>query len=51
MEMTAFAAIHVQKVAVHLDGAAPGPESPDLGLGLIVSEEAGFAAPAAAVVF
>jgi len=49
--MTAFAAVTRQIPPVHLDRAALGAESPDLGLGLVVGEKAGLAGAATAVVF
>src|SRR5262245_41874283 len=48
--MTASTAIHVQESPVDLDRTTPGAKPLDLGLRLVVSEEAGFAGTAAAFV-
>jgi hypothetical protein len=52
VEMRAqLAAVRRQESAIDLDRGALGAESLDLGLSLVVRAKAGFAAPAAAVVF
>src|SRR5262245_13394725 len=48
VEMAACAAVGLQMLAFDLERAALGAESLDLGLRLVVSEEAGFAGTAAA---